>query len=432
MTVQKIVPKFFTQSFSLILQIIVGLVLVSFYHPIFLIFSLSIFASIYFIWSIYSKKATFASFSQSKNKYEFVGWLSELGFNNRIFKTCFGQDYGKFKIDLLTQNYVKERKSYFRHLFSQVILLLCLYAIASSILLVIGGWLVLKGQLTLGQLVAAELVLSTVLYGISQFGKDFGNFYELVAACEKISQFYNIELDKKSGIKLDDCGLDITLSQVEGIYCGNKYFFNLSFLKEKNYFIATSESSIQKLLIDLLSGFFTPSSGTMEFNNLDICDIDGYSLRSKIAVIDNDLLLDGTIEEYLTFNNKIIKAKQIITALSESGFGEIMNKIGLNLQSSITPSGWQFCESDKVLLKIARAILLQPKLIIITEIFDIVRPSLRSKVLRNLTNIHNTKIIYFSNRRDEIIGFDEYLFFDHKQNFVFNNIEDLTAFEQKF
>ncbi len=82
-------------------------------------------------------------------------------------------------------------------MFSQVILLLTLYAVASVSLLVLGGWLVLKGQLTIGQLVAAELILSAVLYSFSQLGRDLENFYDLVASCQKLSKFYNFSIEKK-------------------------------------------------------------------------------------------------------------------------------------------------------------------------------------------------------------------------------------------
>jgi multidrug resistance efflux pump len=62
---------------------------------------------------------------------------------------------------------------------------------------VIGGWLVLKGQLTIGQLVAAELILSATLYNFSQLGRDLESFYDLAASCQKLSKFYNFSIEKK-------------------------------------------------------------------------------------------------------------------------------------------------------------------------------------------------------------------------------------------
>lgn len=430
-TVQKIIPRFLTQTFSLILQIFFGLLLVSFYHPILLVFSLSIIASLYFIWSLYGKKAISTSFYESRRKYDLVAWLEELAHNNKIFKSDFGQEYGKFKIDFLTKQYIKERKDHFKNLFSQTILLFALYAITSSILLIIGGWLVLKSQLTLGQLVAAEIVLSGVLYGISQFSKDFDSFYDLAAACEKLSQFYNIPLEKKSGIILNDEALNVKFREADKESFSRKYFFDFSFVAGKNYLVSTEGSGVQKLLIDFLDGFKFPEIGGVEFNGYDVSSLDLYSLRSKIVTIDNNLFLEGTIEEYLTFNNRLILKNQVNEVLKITGFDKVMARIGLNSQSRMIPSGFPFSESEKILLKVARAILLQPKIIIITEVLDMIALPLRQKILQYLTK-SNATIIYFSSRRDQAMDFDEYLFIDHEKSSSFSSIEELEKFEEQF
>ena len=120
--------------------------------------------------------------------------------NIAMFKSQNGCDYAKYKVNELTKRYLDDRKKHFKYLLSQTILLLILYAFSSAVLLILGGYLVLKGQLTLGQLVAAELILSSILYSMSQFGGDFENMYDLIAACEKLSSLLNIPTKKeKSG-----------------------------------------------------------------------------------------------------------------------------------------------------------------------------------------------------------------------------------------
>ena len=190
--IQKTIPKFLTKTFATILQGAVGLVVVIFYHPIFFLFSLAIVISLWLIWSRFYKKAVSSSFSKSQAKYDIVKCFQEIEENSASSNFNIEQ-----KIDSLTKNYLKDRKSRFRSLFSQVILLLTLYVIASVSLLVIGGWLVLKGQLTIGQLVAAELILSALLYNFSQLGRDLENFYDLTASCQKLSKFYNFSIKKK-------------------------------------------------------------------------------------------------------------------------------------------------------------------------------------------------------------------------------------------
>lgn len=188
-TIQKTIPKFLTKTFSTILQGAVGLIVVSFYHPIFFLFSLAIVISLWLIWSRFYKQAVVSSVSKSQTKYDIVKCFEEVEAGN--------YSNVEQKINSLTGNYLQDRKLRFRSLFFQVILLLTLYAISSVSLLVIGGWLVLKGQLTIGQLVAAELILSALLYNFSQLGRDLENFYDLVASCQKLSKFYNFSIEKK-------------------------------------------------------------------------------------------------------------------------------------------------------------------------------------------------------------------------------------------
>mgnify|MGYP002654653969 CR=1 FL=1 len=77
-----------------------------------------------------------------------------------------------------------------------------MYAAASAALLGLGGWLVIENQLTLGQLVAAELVLSAAFLGVAQLGSYLGYFYDLFAAVEEISQFYDVEQEQPKGCLL--------------------------------------------------------------------------------------------------------------------------------------------------------------------------------------------------------------------------------------
>jgi hypothetical protein len=191
-TIQKTIPKFLTKTFSTILQGAVGLVVVSFYHPIFFIFSLAIVVSLWLIWSRFYKQAVTNSLDKSQIKYDIAHCLEEISQSKNSVNLGVEQ-----KINDLTGKYLNSRKMRFRSLFAQVVLLLALYVFASVSLIVIGGWLVLKGQLTIGQLVAAELILSALLYNFSALGRDLESFYDLVASCQKLSKFYNFSIEKK-------------------------------------------------------------------------------------------------------------------------------------------------------------------------------------------------------------------------------------------
>lgn len=430
-TVQKAVPTFLTKTFSLILQTITGLILVAFYHPILFVFSIFIILSLFLIWVLFYKKAIIASCYESRRKFDLVGWLEDITRGHIAFKSSSGYEYAKSKIDFLISQYFKERRVHFRSLFSQVILLLILYVVGSTLLLVVGGWLVLKGQLTLGQLVASEIILSAALYGISQLGRDFESFYDLVAACEKLSQFQNIPNDRKHlDLTLEDKNLNYNLENVVFKYSNRDYHFNLEFQAGKNYVILTEGFSTQRVLIDLIYGFRFALYGSVKVNKIDIQTLNLYDLRDKIAIVDNSPFPECKIKEYLDFGNPDINDNDIMMALETVGLNKTIARTG-GLDLNIIPSGWPFSESEKLLLKFAKILIQKPSIIIITEVLDMMMLQARQNIIRFITKNHDATIIYFSHRTDGIIDFDEYLFVEKDKNFKFNEIEELNKFIQE-
>ncbi len=431
-SIQKQVPKFLTKTFTVILQSFFGLVLISFYHPIFLVFSLILILGIFSIWQIFYKKAVITAFYESRRKYDLVGWLEDIATNQQIFKSTQGRIYAEQKVDFLTGQYIKERISHFSGVFLQNILLFLFYTIATASLLMIGGYLVLNNQLTIGQLVAAELVVSAILYSISQLGRDFENFYDLVASCEKLSQFQNIPPETNGKNKVDKEIQSFEFNNFCCSYLEHKYKFDLKFEKGKNYLIATKGFSTRKIIIEAINGFESPSQGYLNFNNHDIENLDKRDLRSRIAVIDNTPLIEGTALEYLSFNDKNISLKEVQSAIKTVGLEKAFERFSDGLKTRIIPSGWPFSESEKILIKVARALIHKPQIIIITEVLDMLILQARHNILEYLTKNRDITVLYFSHRNDNSSDFDEYLFIDKQKSYKFSSMKDLDQFEKKY
>ena len=418
--IQKTIPKLFGKTFTILLQSLTGLILIAFYHPFFLIFTLGIPLAIFLIWKFFSPKALKHSFLESRRKYDLAGWLEDIARNHLIFKSRQGNNYAKFKIDFLTGLYLKERKLHFKNLFSQVIFLYVLYAFTTALLLVLGGWLVLKNQLSLGQLVASELVISAIIYNIANLGRDFESFYDLAAASEKISQFQNIPSEKTHGEILQNQIREIRFDEVYYRFFDNEYRFNFTFLQDKNYAIFTNGYSTKKVITEMLFAFISPTSGRLLINGGDVNNLDKYDLRSRIGIIDNSPLIEGTLREYLTFNREDIPDSLTMTVLENLGIAQLIIDLKEGLDLRIIPSGWPFLESEKILLKVARILLQEFEIIIADEILDMLNPELRKKILYHLTKERQASFLYFSHRLD---GLDD---FDYKLQ-----IEKLSSIETK-
>ncbi|MDX2082687.1 MAG: ABC transporter ATP-binding protein [Rickettsiales bacterium] len=406
-TIQKTIPKLFSKSFTVILQSLTGLFLIACYHPFFLIFTFGIPLIIFLIWKSFAPQAIIHSFLESRRKYDLVGCLEDIAANHLIFKSREGREYAKFKINFLTGLYLKERKLHFGNLFAQVVLLFVLYAIATALLLILGGWLVLKGQLSLGQLVASELVISAILYNISNLGRDFESFYDLISSAEKLSQFQNIPAEENEGEIIPQQIEEIKFDKASYHYHNHDYQFNLHFFKGKNYLLFTNGYSTKKIIIEMLLGLRQTISGSINLNKININKFNKYDLRSCIAIIDNSALIEATIKEYLTFNRKDISLDYVMSILEKIGLAESILSIDEGLEARIIPSGWPFSESEKILLKVARALIHKPQIIIADEVLDMLEPKTREKVLYYLTKESQATFLYFSHRYDNLKSFDE-------------------------
>jgi putative ABC transport system ATP-binding protein len=138
------------------------------------------------IWRIWSHGAMRTAIAKSHSKHAAAHWLASVGGSNGFYKSSRHMNYAMDQSEALTADYVSKHRAHFRYTFSQTLCLLLLYALASAGLLMLGGRLIIAGELSIGQLVAAELILSGVFYGIAQLGNYLEIFYDLVGGLEEL------------------------------------------------------------------------------------------------------------------------------------------------------------------------------------------------------------------------------------------------------
>jgi len=166
------------------------------------------------------------------------------------------------------------------------------------------------------------------------------------------------------------------------------------------------------------------------FNKTNIVRINPESLHGHISTINNSPFIEGNLREYLTLNLKTCE-DNLEKLLDDLGVLDFMNVNKINLDSRIIPSGWPFLDNEKIILKVAKAILEDPKVIIITEIFDTVKYIDKKKILNYLINHTNATILCFANFRYDDIKFDNYLYIDSNSSSSFKNIGELISHEKK-
>lgn len=188
---QKNMPYLLIDGFALALQTAVGFTLVSFYHPWLLVFNVIVLAVVYGIWRVWANGAKRTAIIRSREKYRTAKWIAELeSFSNT------SKPHDAERAALIMEEHIKAfidaQRAHFSFTFPQTVSFLTLYAVGSAALLALGGWLVIQAVLSVGQLVAAELVMASIFLGLSRFSMYLKSYYELYGAADKLAELLYI------------------------------------------------------------------------------------------------------------------------------------------------------------------------------------------------------------------------------------------------
>ncbi|MDJ0979632.1 MAG: ABC transporter transmembrane domain-containing protein [Erythrobacter sp.] len=422
--VEKAIPILFVGGFTVVLQVFTGFILVSLYHPYFLLFTLIMTATIWLIWLVWGARAVRTGIDLSHAKHGTAAWLETVGESNGFFKSQRRIDYAFQQSNAHTESYIKERKRHFRNHFGQSIAFLTLYAAASAALLGLGGWLVITNQLTLGQLVAAELVLSTAFFGVAQLGTYLTYFYDLCAAIEELSLFYDVEQEEPGG----DDPINVTehtlvLSGVRGRARHEDAEFNLEIPSGAIVMASASHHGVQRLFTNILKMHQLPEGGFATLGGVDFNHIEAHNLRKDVHVLDRASFVGMTVREYLGLSCKQTAPQRMVGALETVGLIETISTFEHGLDTPIAATGWPLSSVELQQLKLANALLEQPRILVLSKLFDLLDEDNLAAAVNELREQAYSTVIYFSNRRIDL-GFDRFLHMEAKRQGYYDNFDD--------
>ncbi len=325
--VQKAVPSLVIGAFTIILQSAVGLVVTSFYHPFFLAFNALLILLVLAIWTIWSRGSIRSAVALSHAKHEAARWLESLGGSNGFYKSSRHLDFAMDRSEAVTATYVDRHERYFRYSFAQTVAFLLLYAFASAALLALGGNLILRGELSIGQLVAAELILSGVFYGVSQLGWYLDTLYDLIASAEELSLLFAIPQEQAAataGQAPGDGAVRLEAVEVEGA----RFDFSLAAGEQ---LVTLADGGAERLLAMVLKRHIVPERGLVTVGGADMATFDMYLLRSAVVVLDRPTIVEVTIREYLSL--------AAAAGSDPGGMLEVLDAVGLRERVAQFPHG---------------------------------------------------------------------------------------------
>jgi ATP-binding cassette subfamily B protein len=390
MTIQKSWAKLLLEGPAALLQVLIGLVLMAFYSPYLLAFDALIVLFVCFAVGVLGIGGLKSSIKESALKYRVAEWLEDMGRCQTSLKTNGSSEFLLRRSDGLVLNYLRARREHFSVLFRQAFGTYFFQAIASAGILAIGGWLVINRQLTLGQLVAAELIVLNVLSALEKLIRNCDTFYDLLTGLDKVGHISDLPLERRGGVELLNGagGLSIECLRLHFSYHARAEILsglNLSIEAGERASLVGASGAGKTTLASLICGLQEAQHGTVEVGGFDVRDLDLKSLRKHVGVVgDINEIFEGTIEENVRLGRPHVSHQDIRWALDTAQFSDELVHLPEGINTILVSGGRNLSRGQVQRLLIARAIAEHPRLLILDEAFTGIDEKTKLKIIKSL------------------------------------------------
>ena len=375
-SIQKGLSKILIDVPTALIQILFALSLLSFYHPFFILFGITLLTLMYFVFRITVRRGLETSLIESKQKYRVAHWIQEIARSVVSFKLSGNTNLALLKNDELVSNYLNAREAHFKVIKIQYIKMIAFKVLVTTGLLIIGGVLVLNQQMNIGQFVASEIIILLVIASVEKLIVSLETLYDILTSIEKLGQVVDMDMESQEGKTPNfSSGMDIELDEVNYSVSDREQpiLSNISIqIPQKEIVLIKGPSGSGKSsLLRLLAGVNLPTQGSLFINqdNLKAIQLTHYRLHLGMSLSD-EAPFEGTLRENITFGNPKITATQIREIIEIVGLSPFVKSQSMGLDTIIYPEGKRLSSTDTKKILLARAILKQPNVLLLEDPLD--------------------------------------------------------------
>lgn len=405
MTVQKSTAALLLDGTRIIIATVVGLIVLSVYHPLLLAFAIGLILMLIVLFLL-GFGGVRTSIDESEAKYRTAAWLQQITGMPRTFKTGAGPGLALQRSHELIDNYVSLRRRHFSVVFRQVIFSLGIQVAASVSLLGLGGYLVIQQQLTLGQLVAAELIVALVAGNLAKAGKYLEHWYDLCTGMTKLGYITDLPIERLEGEPMlrKDGGIDLAV-QTMGYNAAHTAIGEVTWQVAANERVAIAGpvGSGKTAILDIIAGLRDPDSGRVLLDGVDLRDLQLESVRGQVAMVHAIEIFTGTIDENIKAGRDI-DPTAIRQALQTVRILDTVHAMPDGIHTALNPSGFPLSPGLALRLMLARAMVGRPRLLILDGILDVMDPVDDNALFDTLFDRTMPWTLVIVSRRPEILA----------------------------
>ena len=413
---QKGISKILLEIPTALIQILFGILLLSFYHPWFLVFGALVIICVIFIFRFTMESGIKSSIDESDKKYEVASWLEDIAASIKTFKLNSKTEIHVAETDNRVVKYLNDRTSHFRVLVIQYKTIVAFKVIITLVMLVIGTYLLVNQQLNIGAFIATEIVVLTIMTAVEKLIISLESYYDVIAALSKLNKVTDLPEEDLGAITLENqnSGFEIEFKEVN--FAFNDYQMileNVNFKIAENSLnvITGSLGSGKSLLLNMMTGFYEPSSGRILIDKIPLKNVDKISLRNQIGMFLEDMtIIKGTVYENIVLGQTHISAEQILEISEEIGVDDFSSQFSNGFFTKISETDTEISFSSKKKIMLLRALVGERRLLILEDPLDGMDDAFKIKMREHLSNLkENTTVIVVSEDPEMIEIADQHL-----------------------
>ena len=400
-SLQKGLDKLLLDLPAAIIQILLGLMLLSFYHPVFIGFGLMLLFILLLILYFTSPRGLALAMQSSDYKYQVVAWLQETARMVKSFKHS-KSDLHIIKTDRLIGNHLEARTNYFKILVIQFWSLISFKIIITAAMLIVGAVLFVNQQINVGQFIAADIVIITIIASIEKLIVSLDTVYDALVSIEKLGKITEAEIETGGNFELNNLqqGLSIQFKNASFTYPdGNKILTDINFniASGQLVHIAGASGAGKSTVLRLLTGIYKNYEGNILVNGQSVSNYTLDSLRNATAVLlNNQDIFQGTLLENLTMCNVGIQLNEVSDLVVKLGLDDFVQTDKNGLDMMLDPVGKRLSKRTKQKILLIRALVGKHQLLLLEEPFENLDKASADTLMTWLKNLKNTTVLIAS------------------------------------
>jgi ABC-type bacteriocin/lantibiotic exporter with double-glycine peptidase domain len=400
-TLQKSLAKLLLDIPTAVIQLCFGLILLAFYNSVFIVFGIILLVVLYLILYISSPKGFEASLEESNYKYDLGGWVQEIARGIKTFKFFNSFNLHLEKTNHLLEGYLHSRNRHFQILKLQYWSLVVFKILITAAMLIVGGILLIRQEINIGQFIAAEIIILTIMNAVEKLIVSLETVYDLLTSVEKINKITEKPIDEEGSYEfVKKQGIEIEAKNLSFGFEKTPILKNISFLIKPGQKVAITGDgdSGKTVLLRMLTGVFQDFEGDLSFDQVPINNYNLNTLRNNIGIyMQKQDIFSASLWENITLGNKEVKEQDVLDTFKIVGLDNFYKSLSKGFDTHLEPTGKQLSSSSVQKLLIARSLLNQPALLLLDEPMKLIAADDKQYLKNYLFGLKDVTIIFTTN-----------------------------------